>query len=228
MNWWVLFQFLQWVSSTKNTPDLYLLNDEVFFAQSSCHQPINLDQPDTLLLDAALFQATNEARRAAKMPILLYNQSLDKAARHHAQSMIRFDFYSHQNYHQLIAINPVKRIENQTKSISRLAENIGQYSTINTTDWYGVRFNRRSKRYQYLDLESQTLCQPYTYAQYARYAVQQWLNSPHHRANLLNPSFTHLGTAGRLSIDPYQQRQAPFGRLVQNFGSFNLLAQESR
>ncbi|WP_461082572.1 CAP domain-containing protein [Spirosoma flavus] len=218
----------QWFTDSRNTPELYQLQDAAFFALPNCHQLIDLDQPDTLLLDAALFQATNEARRAFKLPIFNYDPSLDKAARHHAQSMIRYDFYGHQNLYQLAAINPLKRIENHTKHFYQIAENIGQYQTINTAEWYGVRFNSRSKRYEYLDAESQALYKPFSYAQYARYAVQQWLNSAHHRANLLNPYFTHVGCAGRLSVKPFQQPRAPFGRVVQNFGCARVLTQDRR
>ena len=228
MYWWMVIQIGQWFTSIKTTPELYLLKDEVFFTQVGNQKIINLDQPDTLLLDVALFQATNEARRAAGLPILQYDQSLSNAARHHAQAMIRYDFYRHENYYQLADLNPLKRIESNTKRFGRIAENIGQYQTINTSEWYGVRFNSRTNRYEYLDVEIKELYQPYSYGQYARYAVQQWLNSPHHRANLLNPLFTHVGCAGRLSLEPFHQRRAPFGRLVQNFGSLRQLTQDNR
>ena len=38
----------------------------------------------------------------------------------------------------------------------------------------------------------------YTYAEYAALLVDAWMNSPPHRANILNPSFTYLGCAAQL------------------------------
>ncbi|RZK40892.1 MAG: hypothetical protein EOO61_06225 [Hymenobacter sp.] len=79
-----------------------------------------------------------------------------------------------------------------------------------------------------MDLASHQIYRPYSYGQYARYAVQQWLHSAHHRANLLSPLFTHVGCAGRLSAQPYYQRTAPYGRVIQNFGMLSPAAQISQ
>lgn len=228
MNWWLLFQIGQWLTGLTSPVQGYLMRDESFFAQPVSQQTIVLDNPDTLLLDVALFQATNEARRAAGLSTLQYDQSLFQAARNHAASMIQYDYVSHEDLYQLSELTLLKRIQNQTNRFGRIAENIGQYQTIDTPEWYGVRFNRRSQRYEYLDSESKQPYRPYTYASYARYAVLQWLNSPHHRANLLNPLFTHVGCAVRLSAHPFKQRRAPFGRFVQNFGAPHIATQASR
>lgn len=228
MNWWLILQIGQWLTQINATPKPYLLSDDVFFAQSVSHQIMVLDKPDTLLLDVALFQATNEARRAAGLAILQYDRGLYQAAQNHAESMIRFDYVGHEDLYQLTELTLLKRIEKQTKRFGRMAENIGQYQTIDTPDWYGVRFNKRAHQFEYVNSENKQLYKPYSYAQYARYAVQQWLASPHHRANLLNPLFTHVGCAGRLCSLPFRQRKAPYGRLVQNFGSPRLSAQANR
>jgi uncharacterized protein YkwD len=42
----------------------------------------------------------------------------------------------------------------------------------------------------------------YTYAGYAALMVDAWMNSPGHRANILNPDFTELGCAARLGRGP--------------------------
>jgi uncharacterized protein YkwD len=224
MNWWMVFQICQWVANIHNLPEGYLLSDQAFFAQSISQQTIALDKPDTLLLDMALFQATNEARRQAGLRLLQYDQALQVAARNHAQSMITHNYYSHDDFHSLNELTPLRRINNQTTQFFGFAENIGQYQTIDTPDWFCARLNKRTHQYEYLDSQTNQIFQPYTYAGYARYAVKQWLNSPHHRANLLNPLFTHVGCSGRLSANPFRERKAPFGRLVQNFGAKRLFA----
>ncbi|QDK81808.1 CAP domain-containing protein [Spirosoma sp. KCTC 42546] len=225
MNWWMVFHVCQWVFTINNLPEGYLLSDQTFFAQSISQQTIDLEKPDTLLLDIALFQATNEARRQAGLTLLQYDLALYQAAQKHAQSMIAYNYYGHENFHSLSELTPMKRIDNQTKQFWRIAENIGQYQTIDTPEWFCVRLNKRTHQYEYLDSQTRQIFQPHTYAGYARYAVTQWLNSPHHRANLLNPLFTHVGCAGRLSTNPFRERKAPFGRLVQNFGTKRLFAQ---
>lgn len=228
MNWWIVLQMAQWVAQVDSPPAGYLLRDDVFFAQSPCQQRLALDKPDTLLLDIALFQATNEARRQAGLPILHYDRALYQAARNHAGSMIQHDYYGHENLNSLSELTLTKRVQLQTKKFGRMAENIGQYQTIVTPEWFGVRFNARTHRYEYIDSETRQLFEPHTYASYARYAVVQWLNSPHHRANLLNPSYTRVGCAVQLSRAPFQERRAPFGRLVQNFGALQEPTQASR
>lgn len=219
MNWWIVVQFGQWLTGLTGPTADYLLSDEAFFAQPRPQQTLPLDHPDTLLLDAALFQATNEARRIASLPPLRYDPHLYQAARRHAGSMIAYQFVSHENAYDLSERTLLHRVEKQTNRFNRVAENIGQYQTVDTPDWYGVRFNARSQRYDYIDVQTQQRCNLHSYASYARYAVVQWLHSAHHRANLLNPLFTHVGCAARLSASPFRERRAPFGRLVQDFGA---------
>ncbi|GAB2543065.1 CAP domain-containing protein [Spirosoma aerophilum] len=228
MNWWIVFYLGQWLTGSTSPLAPYLLSDEAFFAQPIAQQKMVLNKPDTLLLDVALFQATNEARRLAGLAILHYDHALYLSARNHAVSMIQYDYVAHENLYQLADLTLLKRVRKQTSQFNRLAENIGQYQTIDTAEWYGVRFNRQRQLYEYVNAETKQTYQPYSYATYARYAVKQWLNSPHHRANLLNPLFTHVGCAGRLSLRPFEQRRAPFGRLVQNFAAQPVSTQVSQ
>ncbi|MBO0952851.1 CAP domain-containing protein [Fibrella forsythiae] len=201
-------------------PAGYLVADSTFFNQSIGQQTIDLSKPDALLLEVALFQATNEARRKAGLPLFQYDRALSQAARSHAQSMIQYDFYGHENPVYLWDRTLLSRVRRQTTRFGRMAENIGEYQTINTPKWFSVRFSSRHQRYEYFSEETSEVYSPYGYASYARYAVEQWLKSPHHRANLLNPLYTHLGCAASLSAHPFQSRRiVPFGRLVQNFGA---------
>ncbi|AKD53888.1 CAP domain-containing protein [Spirosoma radiotolerans] len=219
MNWWIVLQVGRWVTSITGLSEAYLLSDEAFFAQPISQQVMVLEKPDSALLDVALFQATNEARRVAGLSILQFDWALYQAARSHAESMIQHDYTSHENLYQLSDLTLLNRVKKQTNRFGRLAENIGRYQTIDTPEWFSARFNARRQQYEYLSSESKQLYGPYTYASYARYAVVQWLNSPHHRDNLLNPLYTHVGCATRLSTHPFKQRRPPFGQVVQNFGT---------
>lgn len=228
MNWWIIVQLSYWLTEFAGLPEGYLLSDDVFFAQPCSQQLLVADNPDTLLLDIALFQATNEARRAAQLPPFQYDRGLYQAARRHATSMIQHNYVSHDDIYDLSERTLLNRVQKQTQRFSRVAENIGQYQTVDTPDQYGVRFNPRNQCYDYLDVQSHRQYSLHSYASYARYAVVQWLHSAHHRANLLNPLFTHVGCAARLSTAPFRERQAPYGRLVQDFGEAHLSVQALR
>jgi uncharacterized protein YkwD len=47
---------------------------------------------------------------------------------------------------------------------------------------------------------------PFTYETFARYLVERWMGSPPHRANLLNFTFTSMGSSARFahSVFGYQ------------------------
>lgn len=196
----------------------YGMNDADFFALPKLQQIIPLTSPDTLLLDAAIFQASNEARRKNGIPIFTYDFSLYLSSSNHARSMIVNNFYNHQNPYSGFERTSDKRIELITKRFMRTAENIGQYQTIITKQWFGARWNPQLRIYEFFDIEDNKICQPFTYSDYAHYCVKQWMESPSHRENLLNIHHTYLGCAARLSAAPYHERRAPYGRLVQNFG----------
>lgn len=220
MRYFLIFGMFMDIYSLLNSGKLgyYGMTDEDFFALPKLQQIIPLTSPDTLLLDAAIFQASNEARRKNGIPIFTYDFSLYLSSSNHARSMIVNNFYNHRNPYSSFERTADRRIELITKRFRRTGENIGQYQTIVTKQWFNVRWDSRQRHYEFLDMDENTICQPYTYADYAHYCVRQWMESAPHRANLLNTHYTYLGCAARLSASPYQERRAPYGRLVQNFG----------
>jgi uncharacterized protein YkwD len=220
MKYFLIFGMFIDVYTSLNNGKLgyYGMSDEDFFSLPKVRQIIPLSKPDTLLLDAAIFQATNEARRQYGMPVFTYDFSLYLSSANHARSMIVNHFYNHKNPYSSFERTADKRIELITKRFHRTAENIGQYQTVITKQWFAVHWDAKAGHYEYLDIEENKVCEPYTYAAYARYSVRQWMESASHRENLLNSQFTYLGCAVRLSPNPYLERQAPYGRLVQNFG----------
>ncbi|RZK40890.1 MAG: CAP domain-containing protein [Hymenobacter sp.] len=144
MNWWILFQLGQRLVQLNSPPEQYLLDDQAFFSQPAVRQLMPLERPDTLLLDVALFQATNEARLLADLAPLQYDRFLLQAARNHAQSMIKHDFVSHDDVFQLSQMTLSRRVTQYTRRFGLLAENIGQYQTVETAKQYGVRFSSSS------------------------------------------------------------------------------------
>jgi uncharacterized protein YkwD len=54
----------------------------------------------------------------------------------------------------------------------------------------------------------------YTYAAYAAFLLEGWMNSPEHRETLLDPKFTYLGCAARLARGFRQGDQRVFALQV--------------
>lgn len=208
--------------------DYYKLNEAAFFSLPAVRERINLLRPDYYLLDAALFHATNEARRSQGLQPFQFHPALHQAARQHAENMIQLDFYGHVNPFNPMEGTADKRIWQQSRAFERVAENIAQYQTIDTPDLFYVRRHADGMQYEYLEMQTMQHCQPYSYAGYARYAVQTWMDSYGHRLNLLQPAYTHVACAAALSRNPYAEKRAPFGRLVQNFGSLNKAVTDTR
>jgi uncharacterized protein YkwD len=114
-------------------------------------------------VEKQIYQLTNEVRRKKHLPPLDRDEALVTAARAHSDDMLARNFFSH--------INPDGKAPQDrlaptySRTLARTGENI----------WSG-------HGYDYAD--SKLL---------ARVIVDSWMTSPGHRANLLNPDYTHQG-----------------------------------
>lgn len=205
----------------KDTENYFLMSDQDFFAQPATAQSISLFKPDTLLLDAAIFQATNKVRREHNLPLFQHDLCLYDAARRHAASMVLNRYYGHNNPFSAFERTVDKRVDLCTKRFRRVAENIGRYQTLISGDLMHVRWDKRSSQYEFLDPDDNSTAQSFTYAAYAKHVVSQWMSSPTHKSNILSDSYVEIGCAARLCQQPYNIRRAPYASLVQNFGNAN-------
>jgi uncharacterized protein YkwD len=206
---------------TLHKEQYYALQESRFFALPQSQQLIPLNNPDTLFLDAAIFHASNEIRRKYGLPVFHYDPGLYLASSGHATSMVYRTFFNHTNPYSPYERTAQRRVELYTKRFKRIGENIGRYQTIVSGDFMIARWNNRQNAYEFLNESDLRLCQPFTYAAYARFVVGQWMASTPHRSNLMNPSYTYLGCAARLSPEPFKYKKAPYASLVQNFGGEN-------
>jgi uncharacterized protein YkwD len=131
---------------------------------------------EPLQLSAAIFAETNRVRAAFKLPILAPSQILDAAAGEQAAYMALDTQAGHDNpfpgEHDV-----AERVATEGLDAGRVGENVIMMSA-RKPDGAPVR--------------------AYTYAEYAALLVDGWMNSPPHRANILNPNFTYLGCAAQL------------------------------
>jgi len=114
-------------------------------------------------VELLIFQFTNEERRKHGLPALARDDSLSEIARMHTDDMLRRHYFSHISPD---GASPKERLAPvYLNVISRAGENI----------WGGRGLDFSDSR------------------RLARVAVDGWMISPGHRANILNPDYTHLG-----------------------------------
>jgi len=177
---------------------------------------INFSRIKYPLLEAAVFYYTNEERRKAGVPLLQFNVLIESAAQDHAKDMTTYNFFSHTS---LIRgkTNLSDRVERAGFDWSWIGENIAisfaiEYEagrSVTTPDQNGGYFSYGYRGKKIL---------PHTYMGFAKTLVKQWMDSPGHRENILDPNFTFLGIglshktkASFYNIDQFYSVQV-FGR----------------
>ena len=198
---------------------LYKMSSVDFMKLPEVNKPIDARNPNNALIDAALFHLTNEQRVIHTVPKFRYSYSLHKATNEHSESMINQDFYSHENPFSPANRKMTDRIFLYTWEFKEVAENIAQYDVLGGFDEkYCFEIPRNSQDYVYLSCETKKPLAMRTYAELARSVVNGWMNSPHHRENILNPRLKSLACSGRISKNPFKTKRGPFARLTQDFG----------
>jgi uncharacterized protein YkwD len=116
-------------------------------------------------LERRIYQLTNEARRKNGLPSLVPDEALAAMARKHSDDMLQRDYFSHTSPDGQTVKDRLFEAPAVGKSIAQAGENI-----------YGG--------------SGQDYSDPRIIA---RVIVDGWMTSPGHRANILNPNYTHLG-----------------------------------
>jgi uncharacterized protein YkwD len=114
-------------------------------------------------VERRIYQLTNEARRKYHLPPLDKDDALVAPARAHSYDMLARNFFNHVNPDGKAPQDRI--VPAYSRTMARTGENI----------WGGTG-------YDYSDSKLM-----------ARVIVDSWMTSPGHRANLLNPDYTHLG-----------------------------------
>jgi uncharacterized protein YkwD len=117
-------------------------------------------------MERRIFQLTNEARRKHGLPALEPDDTLTATARKHSDDMLKREYFSHTSPDGKTIVDRLKDEKPAVvKTMGRAGENI-----------FG------SSKLDYSDVKTA-----------ARSIVDGWMISPGHRANILNPGYTHLG-----------------------------------
>jgi uncharacterized protein YkwD len=132
---------------------------------------------DHALLARAIFEASNRVRAAHGAPALVHVAALDDAADEQATYLALSLTVGHTSPIPRQR-NLAERIEGEGLKAASAGENAIMMPARRPTD---------------------APDRDYTYAAYAAYLMEGWMNSPEHRETLLAPRFTELGCAARLA-----------------------------
>lgn len=138
---------------------------------------------DTALLAASVFAETNRVRRTMGLRPFRANRRLDQAAGRQAEMGSLLMMTGHDNPRRGEG-SPFERVVNAGLAPGMVAENIA-LTPLGDAE---VRLGAAPAA------EDSPLV---TYADCARRVVEQWMDSPAHRSNILNPHLDYLGCSVR-------------------------------
>jgi uncharacterized protein YkwD len=151
------------------------------------------------LLSAAIFHRTNRVRSQHHLKPLIFNASVADAAQRHAERMARKEYLSHGSSLNEIILTPYERLRNAGLRPHFSAENIAFKFLFHYQSGKPVYAREENSETVYSHEPGGKRLQPYTYAEFARAVVQQWMDSPGHRNVLLSQEATQLGVGCALS-----------------------------
>ena len=157
---------------------------------------IDVQQPDTDLLEAAIFHLTNQERIKKGEDSLKYLTKLNKVARFHSNKMRDLKFFAHENKKELEYYSVYKRYKHF--GISRDGgENIlkGSVERLNGRTYEKEMSQKNNGMYRYYRkyLFMKFYLYNYTYMELAKSSVDAWMKSRGHRDNILSDGYKYLG-----------------------------------
>ena len=149
-------------------------------------------------LDRQVLLKTNEERMKRGLKPFKFHPRLRMMATKHSMQMLLHGFFSHENpyeskYRTLRdRLDDVKdKTDKGFKGFRTVGENIARYSTLKGDDRFEVRIVKGVPLFY--DLRGHEMFKYRDAEEFAQSVVTGWMNSPGHRANILNPDFEYLG-----------------------------------
>ncbi|GAB4416291.1 MAG: hypothetical protein OHK0039_25530 [Bacteroidia bacterium] len=194
----------------------YQMSARQFFALPQLDAPLDPQQVDYALLDAAIFWYTNRERVRNNRPVARYDAAIHRVATYHARAMARYEFMAHINPHEPAYATLAKR--SRRLGGQAVAENVASHfiHRYAPSSPYVPR-RQQDGTYAYFTTSGRQIVL-HSYRSFAESLVQAWMASPGHRANILNPGLRKLACAVRLPAAPLGSEEIPLAYSVQNFG----------
>lgn len=171
------------------------------------------------ILNAEVLWMTNQQRIKNGLPTLEFSEGLQRTATIHSRQMQKHQFFSHENpYDNRLRtlsdrINVVK--DCQLETFRTFGENIAKYPMLKANVSYSVHLEDGKPHFH----TGKGELLPYTCTEFAQAVVEGWMNSPGHRANILNPYFEFIGCGcSRIAIRKKPGYNMIYYILTQDFG----------
>jgi len=189
-----------------------------FAKRDDVQQPIDPQNFNAKLLSAAIFHRTNAVRVQHDLPALTYSAKAAVAAQKHSEAMATGGYLSHETPNKKKNLSPYERLQNQGLMPQFTAENIAYNFLLRYQSGKPFFTREKNGKTLYSYAPDGKALQPHTYGSFAADIVQQWMDSPPHRKNLVSAEPTQLGVGAALSaaadglekIYSVQDLHAPF------------------
>ncbi len=169
----------------------YSLSYEDFLKINKVNKSIDFSAINYPLLHAAIFYETNQERIKAGVSVLRFHQSLEAAAYGHALDMRTYNFFSHTS-----VVSGKENLGDRARlagfNWTRIGENIAISFGINYEAGTPVYSPNQNGGYFSYEYKGDPIL-PHTYLTFAKAVVNQWMNSPGHKANMLNVNYSYMG-----------------------------------
>jgi uncharacterized protein YkwD len=171
--------------------DNYYSNTNKNFRNSkSFNDTIDIKDPDLARLNAVIFYLTNEIRIKHNLKELKYEPLLEKSATIHSGNMVKQDFFDHINTKSTTFRTPDDRARFVGISNPFLAENI--------IESFMLQYKAGKQVYTggkgiFKNKPNGEPIKAHTYLTLGESLLKDWMNSPHHRSNILSKDALQLG-----------------------------------
>ena len=194
--------FVAAVGPARAAADWHALTPEAFAALPAVQARVDFAAFDRGLMAAAIFHESNRARARLGLPAFAHLPKLDDAADLKAAVGVVQSELTHDNPLPLTA-QPADRVKAVGLRYRQVAENIARLGLFDLPAGTSqVIVRERAGRTEFLNPATRERAELLSYAGFAEVVLRSWMNSPGHRAHLVNPGLTHLGTAARPCRSP--------------------------
>lgn len=195
---------------------------DTFERWPAANEKIDARNVDYSLLQAAIFFYTNQFRASKRLQPVAFQPNLGNAAAFHTHEMGEKRFYDHINKKDRDNRTAMDRARNYGYSGGAIGENIALEFLLNYKAeayyWHENTPNGICYYYTNDNGARKGYVPAHTYLSLGKSIVQAWINSPGHRANMMNKEFKYLGVG--VYLEPETQGNSNIPRIfaAQLFG----------
>lgn len=176
--------------------DLLQLTPAQFAQRPEVGAPIALANFDRELLAAAIFHETNRWRAQLGLPLLSHRRELDRAADVQVAFGSLMTEVGHTNPLPSQA-TPTDRVIAAGLNPKLVGENVVLTPLLDADNQTLIHTLGEGTGLKYFNPDTGRELHPHTYESFATRVLAQWMESPSHRANIVNAEFRSLGCGVR-------------------------------